>query len=425
MAIMIKDILKLESLKKLKLVGGSGGLEKCIEWIYVAECFQEPLEGIKWLQGGELVFITGVGMKGDISTLAELIKGIKDRNGVGLIVNIGEYIENIPESAIKVADESEIPLFALPWEVKLVEVSKEISNAIILARIEESSVNQFLSNILFGDGELEENTIDKASYFGYNLEGKCCAGIIDIDKLQELMKPTNEGNEIDIAGIKVAFRKIVQEVFEKYALKVPVIDNEDSIIFIIRADENCTGRLEKALREIQDVISSRMQGLSVSVGIGNAYEDLKMMKQSLNEAELAIASSKCQGLYNTVSRYKEIGIYGLLFGVENKNILYNYYLSVLGPIVQKDKKHKDMTSLEVLETYLNENCNITSAAEKLFLHRNTLKYRIKKIEEELGYDLHNFDYCMKVKMALYIKNLLPNNMFVTVNKNVMAVGHRK
>ena len=143
MSIIVKDILKLESLKEMELVAGNTGLERSVEWIYVAECFEDPLEGIQWLQGGELVFITGVGMKGDMSVLINLIKGISEKNGSGLIVNIGPYIKSIPEEAIKLANELEFPLFTLPWEVKLVEVSREISNAIVLSRIEENSLTSF------------------------------------------------------------------------------------------------------------------------------------------------------------------------------------------------------------------------------------------------------------------------------------------
>ena len=87
---------------------------------------------------------------------------------------------SIPNESIEIANKLEIPLFTLPWEVKLVEVSQEISNAIILSRIEENSMNHFLSNILFGDGELEGNATEKAAYFGYNLDGKCCICVIHI-----------------------------------------------------------------------------------------------------------------------------------------------------------------------------------------------------------------------------------------------------
>ena len=404
MSISVKDILKLDSLKKINLVAGEAGLEKYIEWIYVAECFENPLEGIMWLQGGEIVFITGVGIKDNVEILLELIKGINEKNGSGLIVNIGPYIKSISEEAIKLANELEVPLFTLPWEVKLVEVSREISNAIVLSRIEENSLTHFLSNILFGDGEIEGDGIQKAAYFGYNLAGECCICVIDIDGFERYLKLKKLEDEVSISKIKITFRKIVQDILEKHALKVPIIDKDDAVIFFIRSEENCMNRLDKALKEIQEIIKKRMDGLSVSVGIGNSYKDLKMMKQSLNEAELAIDSAKCQQLDDTITKYKDIGIYGLLFSIPNRTVLENYFSEVLGAINNND--NKDNNLIEILETYLNENCNITVTAEKLFLHRNTLKYKIKKIEELLNCDLHNFDDCMKVKIALYVNKVL-------------------
>lgn len=404
MSISVKDILKLDSLRKINLVGGEGGLEKSIEWIYVAECFENPLEGIKWLQGGEIIFITGVGIRENEGLLLDFIKGISEKNGSGLVVNIGPYIRNVSEEAIKVANELEIPLFTLPWEVKLVEVSREISNAIILSRIEENSLSHFLSNILFGDGELEGDAIQKVAYFGYNLSGGCCICVIDIDGFERYLKLKNLGDEKSISKIKINFRKTVQDILDKHALKVPIIDKDDAVIFFIRSEENCMNRLDKALKEIQLATKNRMDGMSVSVGIGNSYKDLKMMKQSLNEAELAINSAKCQGLDGTITRYKDIGIYSILFSVENRSILENYFSEVLGPISSSDSKDNNL--VEILEMYLNENCNITVTAEKLFLHRNTLKYKIKKIEELLNCDLRNFNDCIKVKIALDIGKIL-------------------
>ncbi len=404
MSISVRDILKLDSLKTLQLVGGETGLEKCVEWIYVAECFENPLEGIKWLQGGEIIFITGVGIKDNTEMLLEFIKGIDERNGAGLVVNVGPYIKTVPSEAIELANKLGMPLFELPWEVKLVEVSREISNAIVLSRIEENSLTHFLSNILFGDGELEGDAIQKAAYFGYNLSGECCICVIDIDGFEKYLKLKDLDDEVSISKLKVTFRKLVQDVLEKHALKVPIIDKDDSVIFFAKSEENFMKRVEKALIEIQQLIHKRIDGITVSVGIGNPYKDLKMMKQSLNEAEIAIDSLKCEGLNNTVIKYKDAGVYSLLFNIKNKHVLENYFRDTLGAISSKDNKDKDL--IEILDTYLNENCNITVTAEKLFLHRNTLKYKIKKIEELLNCDLHNFNDCMKVRIALNIQKML-------------------
>ncbi|OOM79377.1 PucR family transcriptional regulator [Clostridium sp. BL-8] len=406
MAILVKDILKLETLKKMKLVGGSSGLEKSIEWVYVSECLEDPLEGIKWLQGGEIVIITGVGIKSDGSVLTKLIEGINERGGAGLVVNVGRYIKDIPKEAIEKADKLELPLFTLPWEVRLVEVSKEISNTIILARIEEKFMNDFLNNVLFGQMDLSANIKEKANYFGYNLQGKCCICIIKVNDFKENEKVRNIEYEISISKVRLTFRKLVQDILAKYSLKVPIIDNDDEIIFLNRAEENSMNRLNKALVEIQEMIKSHMNGISINIGIGNGYDEINLMKDSFNEAKIVIDSLKCEGLTQVIRKYSEIGVYSLIFGIENKKILENYCRQVIGPIMERSNKNKDTSSIEILDMYLNENCNVSIAAEKLYLHRNTLTYRIKKIEQLLNCNLHNFEECLKIKMALYISKTL-------------------
>lgn len=406
MSILVKDILKLKSLEEMKLVGGSIGLEKCIEWVYVSECLEDPLEGIKWLQGGEIVIITGVGIKSDINVLTKLIEGISEKNGAALIVNVGKYIREIPDEAIKIADKLQIPLFTLPWEVRLVEVSKEISNTIILARIEEKFMNDFLNNILFGQIDLGINIKEKATYFGYNLQGKCCICIIKINGFEEFAKAKKLYDEISIAKIKLTLRKLVQDILEKYSLKVPIIDNEEEIIFLNRTEENSMNRLNKALKDIQEAIGKKMTEISINVGIGNGYEDLSLMKDSFNEAKIVIESLKCEGASQVIKKYNDIGIYSLIFNIENKKILESYCRQVIGPILEKTKKNKEISLVEILDTYFIENCNLTIAAEKLYLHRNTLTYRIKKIEQLLNCNLHNFEDCLRIKMALYISKIL-------------------
>lgn len=406
MSILVKDIFKLKTLSNMELIAGDSGIEKCIEWIYVSECLEDPLEGIKWLQGGEIVIITGVGIRKDISVLTKLIEGISKKNGVGLIVNVGEYIKEVPTEAIEMANKLDLPLFTLPWEVKLVEVSKEISNSIILARIEEKFMNDFLNNILFGQVDLGIDIKAKANYFGYNLQGKCCICIIQIEGIKKIEQSKDVYDEINISQTKVKLRKMVQDILEKYSLKVPIIDNDNEIIFLNRAEENSMNRLEKALKEIQKVIMNRIKEVSINIGIGNGYEDLNLMKHSFSEAKMAIESLKYEEYNHEIRKYNDIGVYGLIFSIENKKVLNNYYRQVLGPIIEGNKKNKEISSIKILDMYLNENCNLSIAAEKLYLHRNTLTYRIKKIEQLLNCDLHNFEDCLKIKMALYISKVL-------------------
>lgn len=84
-------------------------------------------------------------MKGNLSYIARIVEGISEKNASGLLVNIGPYIDNIPKEAIDVANDLKIPVMTIPWNVKLIDISKEITNKIILSTVEEGSLTNFLS----------------------------------------------------------------------------------------------------------------------------------------------------------------------------------------------------------------------------------------------------------------------------------------
>ena len=405
MAICVKDIMKLESLSKLKLVAGVAGIEKIAEWVYVAECFEDPVESIKWIQGHEIVIITGHGIKDDKDVLVNVIKAINDKKGAALVINIGSYIQKIPEEALKLANELEIPLFELPWEVKIVEISREICKAILYSRIDRNSIMYLLSDILFGDRVVKENTVEKVAYYGHDLSGKCNICVAYIDNLGQYVEDNNINSIEAISQIKVNVIKILQDGLDKYNLKSPIIEKGDSIIIFNKTDENRMKRLKIALKEVQENINNKIGGLTISLGIGNSYDDLNQMKKSLKEAEWALQSAKFENKNNIVITYKEIGVYGLLFNIKDKSILEQYYFNMLGE-VQKYDNMNDTELIKTLEVYLDESCNVTLTADALYLHRNTLKYRLRKIEELLECDLHNFKDCERLQIAFDIKKII-------------------
>ena len=76
----------------------------------------------------------------------------------------------------------------------------------------------------------------------------------------------------------------------------------------------------------------------------------------------------------------------------------------IGKLLQADELNDGNLS-ETLENYLNCSCNAKKTAEEMFLHRNTLNYRLKKIREILGCDLENLDTCLELKMAFLISDI--------------------
>jgi DNA-binding PucR family transcriptional regulator len=91
--------------------------------------------------------------------------------------------------------------------------------------------------------------------------------------------------------------------------------------------------------------------------------------------------------------------------VQDSGVLKRYYEGTLRPLAEYDRV-KGAQLLETLETYLSESCNLESTANRMFLHKNTLKYRLSKIESMTGSNLKAIDDRCQLYLALKIRNML-------------------
>lgn len=137
------------------------------------------------------------------------------------------------------------------------------------------------------------------------------------------------------------------------------------------------------------------------IGVGNSRAYLDEVKNSRNEASAALRAAEVSGLKGQIFFYRDQGIYTLISHVDDSRILDAYVNEKIGKLLQVDELN-DGNLHETLENYLNCSCNAKKTAEAMFLHRNTLNYRLKKIREILSCDLENLDTCLEMKMAFLI-----------------------
>src|SRR5471030_691786 len=119
MSITCEEMMRLPYLEKIKVVAGEAGLNKIISWVHVVEI---P-EVTEWVKGGELLFITGITIQNNKEALLQLVKSISKKNLSGLVINVGPYIKETPQEVIDLANLINFPIFELPFEVKLIEVT--------------------------------------------------------------------------------------------------------------------------------------------------------------------------------------------------------------------------------------------------------------------------------------------------------------
>jgi PucR family transcriptional regulator, purine catabolism regulatory protein len=375
--ISCREIVHLPSLNRLRLVAGEAGLDRVVRWVH----FIDLPDVIPWVQGGELLIITGIALQGDAAKLKEVVRGSIRKKLAGLIVNVGRYIEAVPPDVVALADKAGFPIFELPWEVKLIDVTQEICSHIIMKQTEERSLNDFLEQLLFRPLADSEVLIERAAFYGYDLTKPHQVAIIRPHQLREFLQTQREKDEKALVALKVRFERIVREALERRGRKmISMLWLDDMHLLMPHPEKDTQSRQNVALlAEIIERLAAEIPGLFVSAALGGTFECLQAARNSYLQANKALRFSERKKVSPPICLYEQLGIYKLLFEVEADK-LAAYHQEVIEPLNEYDKKHH-MAMAECLTVYFEENCNAAKTAKRLFLHRNTLDYRLKKIEE--------------------------------------------
>jgi DNA-binding PucR family transcriptional regulator len=102
-----------------------------------------------------------------------------------------------------------------------------------------------------------------------------------------------------------------------------------------------------------------------------------------------------------VTGIEDLGILRLLFQVSDPDELSAFAEAILGPLLAYDRLH-DAELLRTLDVYLRHNASVQNAARELFLHPNTVSYRLQRIEKIGGFELANNDVRLSAQIALKI-----------------------
>lgn len=404
MLVTCGSILNLPYLEKMKVVAGKGGLDKIITWVHVVEMS----EVAKWVKGGELLFITGVTIKDNVQALVKLVKDISKRNLSGLVINVGPYIKKTPEEVKELADTLNFPIFEIPFEVKLIEVTHIICKEIFNGKIYLESVNNFMKELIYGDVEITEEIITRAGLYGYSRKKTYFSLVVDIDNFSSYIKKNKIKDEKIILDIKMHIEHIIEYVMYKYNRKYLYMVNSDSFYLIVPLDNENKNLdiIEKISQNIKDNIEKEIDNIKVSIGIGGISSELKEFKSIMFQAQKALEVSKKCEMKSSIVDYKKLGVYRLFFDMRKYDEMKNIYNENLENLKKYDKKNST-SMLKTLEFYINEQRNLGRAAVKLYIHRNTMRYRIKRIEEILQCDLNDekviFNITLSIKIGKFLK----------------------
>ena len=194
----------------------------------------------------------------------------------------------------------------------------------------------------------------------------------------------------------------IQGIFPDKQTDFVLSINETDVAVIKQMPEGAEGkRLDKIAQQIEETLAAEL-GLKTVVGIGTVVTNIRDLARSYKEAQLAIEVGKVFDTERTIINYDNLGIGRLIYQLPTT--LCEMFLREVfkkNPIDALDQE-----TLFTINKFFENNLNVSETARKLFVHRNTLVYRLEKIKKLTGLDLREFDDAITFKVALMVKKYL-------------------
>ncbi len=196
--------------------------------------------------------------------------------------------------------------------------------------------------------------------------------------------------------------QMVQNMFPDKNKDYVISIKENDIVLVKEIKPNYdTKSIGKLAKSIADTLSSEFY-TKVSIGIGSPVDNIKDLSRSFKEARIALEVGKVFDTEKNIMFYENLGIGRLIYQLPTT--LCEMYLEEVfkkGSIEQLDRE-----TLQTIQCFFENNLNVSETSRKLFVHRNTLVYRLEKIRKLTGLDLREFDHAITFKVALMVRKYL-------------------
>lgn len=196
--------------------------------------------------------------------------------------------------------------------------------------------------------------------------------------------------------------EIVRSIFPARVKDFVTAVDENNIILVKELREKDTmDDIEKFAKMMSDTLTSESMN-KVFVSIGTVVSDLKDVSRSYKEAKMALEVGKIFDSEKYIINFDHLGIGRLIYQLPLP-LCKMFVREVLHGLSTDDF---DDETLSTVNKFFENNLNVSETSRQLYIHRNTLVYRIDKLQKQIGLDLRNFDDAIIFKITLMVSKYM-------------------
>lgn len=380
MAVTIKDIMGLEIMRDFKLVAGEKGLDRTITCTEILD-FEFIQEGEEYrersFEGNSIVLSSLLFAKDQPELVLEAVKKLIAQN-VQAFAYKPIFFKNLPTEALDYANRRNFPILEFGhdefFEDIIFDIKEFTEKADILQQAE----------LLFGQMLSREFTREEAEAVH--------------DKINSSLRPIIQTTVIKAEGMdgEQVFNAIRrQKLNQKLSKNIFVGKYEDKFFVVLSQDEENPERFKAQFADM--LLHYGLMGKKLTIGLSQIRSIHRGFDETVRQAFWTERVAEIEK--KDVKNYSDLGIYKLIISNMHTGSMIAYMEEYLSPLFEEEE-HSEL--LHTAVEYILEKGDILKTAERLFCHKNTIRYRIGKLQEKLDPETSEKEFYQNLAVAIQI-----------------------
>lgn len=385
MAVTINDLLNLDALRDFKLVAGKKGLDRTVTGTEILD-FEFMDEGLAYrergFEGSSLVLTSLLFAKDEPELILKAVKKLISQN-VQAMAYKPVFFNDLPAEALAYADKMEFPILKFGHDEFFEDIIFSIRSLV------ERDDILGLTEPLIGEMLTREFTEEEAEEAH--------------ERINPLLRPMVAAvciRDRELKGSQISAKIRRSRPDEKLRSKTFVGKYEDLFIIVLSQDEGHPDRFHTLLEDVAIVYG--LVGRNLTTGVSNVRRIDDQFNLAIREAYWAEKVAEIEK--KDVQYYRNMGIYQLIVSYIHTTPMRRYVQNFFAPLFEEEEKDGELmhTAIE----YVLAKGDAVKTAERLFCHKNTIRYRIGKLQEKLDPDSNEKEFYQNLAIAVKIYLLI-------------------
>lgn len=394
----VKDLIKLNSLEGSVLLTGDSAADTPIFNINV----MEVPDIVEWVQPNEFLMTTGYMYRENLNAFIDIIPQLKAKGVAALGIKPHRFIDEIPQELIQCAQKYNFPLLKLAEKTAFSLVIREAMEKILLSDMRQEE--NFVYQLMNPENVSKQTLSELIQSYGISLTSQTVFHFIipySWDSVGEPAPDSSENNKNShgLSMYQYRIRTEIKRQLEPYGIRIFSILRNNMLTMLAIADSSAYWK--STIASEKDFFQHLSAEHRTSFVISQGTHDLMKIGNVGEDAGNLLLLSKNSHRKDAIILWQAMGIEATIPYLQ-KTPFHKYLLErYIQPLLEYDAQHNS-NLFETLSVLLQNNNNMKEAAKQLFIHYNTICYRMKLIYQLVDFDEGSLEQLTEIYLAMLL-----------------------